>query len=228
MSGARILVVEDDEDSRDALVALLTYAAYDATSAPTAEAAEAAVLSERPDLIVLDLRLPGRDGYDVLARLREVTDIPVIILSGLVSPTDKARGLRLGADDYVGKPWDAIELLARIEARLRPARTRRIIEAGRLTIDVGRREVRIGDTVVSLTNRQFDVLALLASDPGRVFRREDILHEVWGTVYVTTRNVNEQVRLLRDRLEQCGAAPDLIETVPGLGYRLSSNALTSP
>lgn len=222
---ARVLVVEDDEDSRDAVVAVLEHAGYRVVAAPNAHQAVAVIRSGDIDLLLLDLRLPGPDGYDILAEIRETRSIPVIILSGLVSPQDKALGLRLGADDYVGKPFDAVELLARVEARLRPTRTLRVIRLGSLTIDVARRQVFMGSRGVELTNRQFDVLSLLASDPGRVFTRDEILNSVWGTSYVTSRNVNEQVRLLRERLSAIGAGLNLIESVPGRGYRVAASAV---
>lgn len=222
---ARVLVVEDDEDSRDAVVGLLEHAGYDVIAAPGAGQAVSILRSSEVDLMLLDLRLPGADGFDVLAEIRSTRSIPVIILSGLVSPQDKALGLRLGADDYVGKPFDAVELLARVEARLRPTRTRRLIRLGALSIDVARREVIVGSRTVDLTNRQFDVLSLLASDPGRVFTRDEILASVWGTTYVTSRNVNEQVRLLRERLAGTSAGLNVIEAVPGRGYRLADSGI---
>lgn len=220
-SGPRILVVEDDAASREAVAAILSIKGYRVVAVGTAEAAVESARRDVPDLVLLDLRLGAADGFEVLERIRSFLDVPVIILSGRVTPEEKALGLRMGADDYVGKPFDAGELLARIEARLRPARTRRIVEIGPVRMDLSRREAFVGSDRVDLTNRQFDVLALLASDPGRAFSRDEILREVWGTEYVTKRNVNEQVRLLRARLSGHGVGADIIETAPGLGYRVA-------
>lgn len=219
--GARILVVEDDAASREAVTAILSLKGYRVVPVGTAEAAVESARRDAPDLVLLDLRLGAADGFDVLSQIRSFQDVPVIILSGKITPEEKALGLRMGADDYVGKPFDAGELLARIEARLRPARTRRIVEIGPVRMDLSRREAFVGENRVDLTNRQFDVLALLASDPGRAFSRDEILREVWGTEYVTKRNVNEQVRLLRARLGMHGIGADIIETAPGLGYRIA-------
>lgn len=216
-----VLVVEDDELSRDATVEILRHSGYTAIAAATGEDALRLAAAEPPDLVLLDLRLPGADGYEVLRRLRAVRDVPVMILSGLISPEEKALGLRLGADDYLGKPFDPVELLARVEARLRPARTRRVLTVGPVRLDLLRREAFVRDEPVNLTNRQFDVLALLAGDPGRAFSREEILREVWGTEFVTKRNVNEQVRLLRARLTAHGVDADIVQTATGLGYRVA-------
>ena len=216
-----VLVVEDDDLSREATVEILRFGGYAATGAPTGEDALMIAAAQPPDLVLLDLQLPGADGYEVLRRLRQSRDVPVMILSGRVTAEEKALGLRLGADDYLGKPFDAVELLARVEARLRPVRTRRTITVGPVRLDLSRREAFVHEDRVDLTNRQFDVLALLASDPGRVFSREEILRAVWGTEFVTKRNVNEQVRLLRARLATHGVDAGIVQTAPGLGYRVA-------
>lgn len=218
--GARILIVEDDADSRDALTGILQLAGYLVTPCATGASALQAAAREPHDLVVLDLLIPDSDGFAVLAALRGDHDIPVIILSGLTDPGQKAYGLRLGADDYLGKPFDAQELLARIEARLRRRRSETLLTAGTLKLDLERRQARVEEVTVALTRRQFDVLAHLVRRSGKVVDRESLLDSVWGTRFVSPRNVNEQVRLLRQRLEATGRPVPRIESVPGLGYRL--------
>lgn len=218
----RVLVVEDDAGSRDVAVEILRQGGYAATGLDTAEGMLAAVRADPPDLVLLDLGLPGMQGLEALGRLRDFSDVPVLILSGRVTPQEKARGLLAGADDYLGRPFDMVELLARVKARLRPPRTRRILTVGALTLDLARQEARWDDVPVGLTQRQFGLLALLAGDPGRVRSREEILQAVWGSTYVSERNVIEQVRLLRTRLGAVRPdAADLVQTVPGRGYRIA-------
>jgi two-component system, OmpR family, response regulator ResD len=217
--GGAILIVEDDQDSRDALEGILTYSGYFVKACATGEEALTAFLQETYSLVILDLMLPDTGGYEVLRRIRMVRDVPIIILSGLNGTKHKVHGLRLGADDYLSKPFDAEELLARIDARLRRAKSEQQHSCGPVTVDVSERQALVHGKPVALTRRQFDLLALLMSAPGRPFTREQILERVWGTTFVSPRNVNEQVRLLRQRLKAAGLENDIIEANPGFGYR---------
>lgn len=218
--GARILVVEDDADSRDSLSGILNLAGYEVTACGDGPTAIAAAQAVEFDLVLLDLLIPGADGFQILALMREEHGMPVIIISGLNDPAQKAYGLRLGADDYLGKPFDAQELLARIEARLRSAPVETVLTVGPLTVDLKQRQASLDGSPVTLTRRQFDLLAALCSQAGKVVSREDLLDRVWGTRFMSPRNVNEQVRLLRQRLEAGGGPVPRIEPVPGVGYRL--------
>ncbi len=217
--GGSILIVEDDRDSRDALEGILTYSGYTVKACATGEDALAAFMRETFSLVILDLMLPDTGGYEVLRRIRTVRDVPIIILSGLSDTKHKVHGLKLGADDYLSKPFDAEELLARIDARLRRAKSEQQYSCGPVSVDVIERQTLVHGEPVALTRRQFDLLALLMSAPGRPFTREEILERVWGTTFVSPRNVNEQVRLLRQRLKAAGMTTDIIEATPGFGYR---------
>lgn len=219
-----ILIIEDDQDSRDALAGILAYAGYSVTACATGEEALAAFERATYSLVILDLMLPDTGGYEVLRQLRLIRDVPIIILSGLSGTKHKVHGLRLGADDYLSKPFDAEELLARVDARLRRSKAEQQFVVGPVSVDVSERQTLVHGTPVALTRRQFDLLALLMSEPGHPFTREQILERVWGTSFVSPRNVNEQVRLLRQRLKAAGLVHDIIEAAPGFGYRSRSKA----
>lgn len=219
-AGPVILVVEDDADSRDAIAGILELSGYRVVLAARGEEALKLAESGGIDLVLLDLMLPDTGGYEVLRRLRALQDMPVIILSGLTQAQHKVQGLRLGADDYLVKPFDAQELLARVDARLRRVKADRHLDVGPLHLNLSTREVLVEGQRVDLTRRQFDVLALFASAPGRAFSRSEVLDAVWGTQFVTPRNVNEQIRLIRLRLKAAGLDKDIFQAAPGLGYRL--------
>ena len=215
-----ILVVEDDADSRDAIAGILAFAGYHVVTRTLGEDALSVLAVDGIDLVLLDLMLPDTGGYEVLRRMRELEDIPVVILSGLSDSQHKVHGLRLGADDYLVKPFDAEELLARVDARLRRVRSDQFISVGDLRLNLTAREVFLRDVPINFTRRQFDVLVLFAASPGRAFSREEVLDAVWGTRFVTPRNVNEQIRLIRQRLKNAGLDKDIFQAAPGLGYRL--------
>jgi two-component system alkaline phosphatase synthesis response regulator PhoP len=217
-----ILIIEDDKDSRDALAGILTYTGYVVKACGTGEEALVAFDKAKYSLVILDLMLPDTGGYEVLRQLRLIRDVPIIILSGLSGTKHKVHGLRLGADDYLSKPFDAEELLARVDARLRRSKDEQQLVCGPVRVDVSERQALVNDVPVALTRRQFDLLSLLMSEPGRPFTREHILERVWGTSFVSPRNVNEQVRLLRKRLKAAGLDEDIIESAPGFGYRSRS------
>ena len=213
----QILIVEDDDAIAKPLAAGLEREGFDVTRVSTGEAAlEAAV----PDLVLLDLRLPGMDGTEVCRRLRARSDVPIIVVTAKGEEVDRVVGLELGADDYLVKPFGFRELLARIRAvmrRARPGTDRAQIHVGPLEIDVrGRRATMDGDAL-SLTTKEFDLLALLASEPGDVVSRQRILREVWDTEWFgPTKTVDVHVASLRKKLGD----PGWIETVRGIGLRL--------
>jgi DNA-binding response OmpR family regulator len=224
----KILIVDDEPDVRSLVRSALEYARVPMESVEAADAEEAlaAVASEKPDLMVLDLALPARDGFSVLEELRRTSDLPVIVLTARGLEHDKIRGLELGADDYMTKPFSPRELLARIETVLRRTThsepRRGVIEAGELRIDVGGRRVFLSGEEVRLTRTEFDLLAELAARRGEALPHETLLEKVWGPEY---RSENHYLKVyigrLRDKLEANASEPRLIVNVRGVGYRLN-------
>jgi len=199
---------------------------YRVLTAADGEAGARLACDERPDLIVLDLMLPGLDGFEVLARLRErEIETPVLILSARGQVAHKVEGFRLGADDYVTKPFQLPELIARVEGMLRRSRKRRAapppVRFGEVEIDLAGRRVRCGGRDVALLAKEFDLLSLLARHPGRAFTREAILERVWGWDFDgTARTVDNYILALRQKLEKDPARPRHIRTVRQVGYKL--------
>jgi DNA-binding response OmpR family regulator len=213
----QILIVEDDDAIAKPLAAGLEREGFDVTRVSTGEdALEAAV----PDLVLLDLRLPGMDGTEVCRRLRARSDVPIIVVTAKGEEVDRVVGLELGADDYMVKPFGFRELLARIRAvmrRARPGTDRAQIKVGPLEIDVRGRRASMGGDTLNLTTKEFDLLALLASEQGDVVARQRILREVWDTEWFgPTKTVDVHVASLRRKLGD----PGWIETVRGIGLRL--------
>jgi DNA-binding response OmpR family regulator len=226
----KVLIVDDEPDVRSLVRSALQYARVplEAVEAADAEEALAAVVSEHPDLMVLDLALPKRDGFSVLEELRRTSDLPVIVLTARGLEHDKIRGLELGADDYMTKPFSPRELLARIETVLR--RTTRgatearrgVIEVGDLRVDIGGRRVFLGGEEVRLTRTEFDLLAELATHRGEALPHEALLEKVWGPEYKGENHyLKVYIGRLRDKLEDDAAQPRLIVNVRGIGYRLN-------
>ncbi len=219
------VLIVDDEPAIVELVQLYlhkegfeTVAAYDGIEALVA------VRREAPDLIILDLMLPELDGWEVCRRLRQEMDIPIIMLTARGEDVDKIVGLELGADDYVTKPFNPRELVARVKAVLRRAQAPRQgiqgdrRQLGDVSIDVGRREVRVRGQLVALRTKEFDLFQALAAHPGMVFTREQLLDHVWGYDYVGgTRTVDVHVAQLRQKIS---SEQVRIETVWGVGYKL--------
>jgi DNA-binding response OmpR family regulator len=230
----RILVIEDAPDLADGLRANLEVEGYEVTVAHTGEEGLVAARRTPPDLVLLDVMLPGIDGYQVLARLRQASiDAPVLILTARGEEVDKVRGFRTGADDYVTKPFGVLELLLRIKALLRrspghetPApHATRIIRVDDIEIDADDRIVRRAGTEIPLTPKAFDLLVALIEKRGRVASRQELLHHVWGYAdSVTTRTVDAHVAELRRKLEADPAEPRLILTVWKVGYRLRAES----
>jgi len=226
MEKSKILVVEDEAPIQELLQFNLERKQYRVKVADSGEEALDVVGSYMPDLILLDIMLPGADGLEVCKRLKadsKTAGIPIIMLTALSEEADIVAGLELGADDYVTKPFSPRVLLARVKAALRrtstehPASNAELINIHNITIDEGRHQVKVDDNILTLTFTEFKVLQLLASQPGRVFTRYQIVDAVHGDDYpVTDRSVDVQIVGLRKKL---GAAGQFIETVRGIGYR---------
>jgi DNA-binding response OmpR family regulator len=226
---ADVLVVDDEPTIAEVVARYLRHAGYEARIAGDGEEALAAALERRPDLVVLDLMLPGIDGLEVMRRLHAGPDPApaVILLTARGEESDRITGLRLGADDYVVKPFSPGELVARVDAVLRRLPVHdgagETLEAGGVTIDpAGHRVLRDGEEI-ALTQREAELLAFLARHAGRVFSREELMERVWRfSFYTDTSTVTVHVRRLRAKLEADPDAPRLIETVWGVGYRFTA------
>jgi DNA-binding response OmpR family regulator len=221
---ARILVVDDDEPTRTLLRRLLSIEGYEIAEAADGASALAQIGQDRPDLLLLDVMMPGQDGIDLLTQLRRTSDVGVILLSAKSGESDRVLGLRSGADDYVVKPFSTAELLARIEAVLRRAdhgRPAVLQEFGDLQIDTASRQVTVRGRPVELAPREYDLLVFLASSPGQVFSREQLLGAVWpaSTEPQGPGTVTEHARRLRLHIEDDPDEPRWIKTVRGAGYR---------
>jgi DNA-binding response OmpR family regulator len=224
--GRRILVVDDDPAIRDLLVAGLEDDGFRVDTAADASTAKARLAaSPSPELVLLDILLAGDDGLGLLGEIRRTSEIPVILLTGKGRESDRIVGLKLGADDYVVKPFSLGELAARIETILRRAgprpSTSQAKEFGRLVIDTTTREIRVDGEVRETTAKEFDLLAFLASSPRQVFSRDQLLEQVWGSSsqWQDSATVTEHVRRIRKKLEDDPDHPRWITTVRGVGYR---------
>ncbi|MDR7406272.1 MAG: response regulator transcription factor [Armatimonadota bacterium] len=221
----RVLVVDDDEAILSLLGSYLAREGFEVQTAGDGEAALAAARTSRPDVVVLDVLLPGLDGLEVLRRLRAEGEPYVILLTAKAEEADRVVGLELGADDYVTKPFSPRELVARIRAVLRRGRGRAEVPEAplvfpRLRIDPARREVWRDGERVYLTPLEFDLLRALASFPGRVWTREQLIERVWGHDYFgDERVVDAHIKELRRKLQDDPARPSFIGTVRGVGYR---------
>jgi DNA-binding response OmpR family regulator len=225
-SRGTVLVVDDEPTITEVVARYLERAGYRTRVAPDGPRAIEMATSQRPDLVLLDLMLPGLDGLEVMRRLRELDRdrIAVILLTAKGDESDRVIGLRLGADDYVVKPFSPAELVARVDAVLRRMDTspghEQPIELGDMTIDPSSRQVFIEGEEVQLTQREFDVLLFLARHPGQVFSRNQLMDAVWQySFYTDTSTVTVHVRRLRAKIEPDPARPRHIQTVWGVGYR---------
>jgi two-component system, OmpR family, alkaline phosphatase synthesis response regulator PhoP len=221
----RILIVEDDPTLRRVLCDNLVFEGYRVDAVADGAAALSHARASAPDLVLLDLTLPDWDGLDLCAALRQGSKVPIVILTARGQKTDKLKGLKLGADDYVTKPFDLQELLARIAAVLRrshPAVER--LRIGRLVIDFRTQRATSGTTPVRLTHREFELLRYLADRREKVVHRDELLKEVWGYLdtNVTTRSVDHAIVRLRKKIEPDPHHPEFIRTVHGDGYSLSA------
>ena len=222
---ARILVIDDDPALAEMMGIVLRAEEYDVAFCADGARALDAFHAERPDLVLLDVMLPGLDGVEVCSRIREESGVPIIMLTAKTDTIDVVAGLEAGADDYVAKPFNTKELIARIRTRLRPVTrpSSDIVRIGDLELDVVGHEVRRGDTRIGLTPLEFELLLALALKPEQVFTREMLLDQVWGYQYkADTRLVNVHVQRLRAKIEEDPDNPKLVMTVRGVGYRAGS------
>jgi DNA-binding response OmpR family regulator len=219
-----VLVVDDEDTVREVVGQYLTRDGYRVLSAADGREARDLFEREQPDLIVLDVMLPGIGGLDLCRAIRARSAVPVILLTARTQETDRIVGLELGADDYVTKPFSPRELVARVRAVLRRATREEpaaAIALGELEIDLAAREVRLRGAPVRLAAREFDLLAFLARNPRRVFTRDQIMQSVWGyTAAIDTGTLSVHVRRLREKIEDDPGAPRRLETVWNVGYRL--------
>jgi DNA-binding response OmpR family regulator len=220
-----VLVVDDDSDVRTLVTTLLGRAGYLVAEAENGRAALKALYGQRPDLVVLDVNMPDLDGWGTLERIRELSDVPVIMLSARGEELEKVRALRAGADDYVTKPFGRQELLARVETVLRRAggsRRKETYSDSILTLDFGERRLTVGERDVELTPLEFKLLSAFVQHPNQLLEHGQLLEMVWGGERGTSRDqVKLYVGYLRKKLADAGAAPTTIETVRGFGYRYS-------
>lgn len=231
----KILVVEDEQTLQETLAYNLTRQGYEVETVGDGIKALDLARKSHPDLIILDIMLPGIDGFEVCRILRQEMTTPVLMLTARDDEIDRVVGLEVGADDYLTKPFSMRELLARVKAMLRRVRLMReefsqtagevsvpsqLITFGNLVIDITRREVRLNDQVIPLKPKEYELLLFLAQHRGQVLSREFILERVWGWDYIgDSRTVDVHVRWLREKIEEQPAQPMRIVTVRGAGYR---------
>jgi DNA-binding response OmpR family regulator len=225
----RVLVVEDDRTVAEVVTRYLEREGFVVESVGDGNEALARSDAQLPDLVVLDIMLPGLDGLEVCRRLRSRAPIPVVMLTARGSEEDRVLGLELGADDYVSKPFSPRELTARVKAVLRRAgsplgevESAGTVEYDGLQIDFGAREARVRGELATLTAREFELLAFLARRPRQVFRRDELLEHVWGYTYGDTSTVTVHIRRLREKIEDDPSTPRRITTVWGVGYRFDA------
>jgi two-component system response regulator MtrA len=223
-----VMVVDDDQDLAEMLSIVLTGAGMEVDLVNRGDQVMDLFNSHTPDLVLLDVMLPGIDGIEVCRLIRKESMVPIVMLSAKGETQDIVRGLEAGADDYMQKPFrDKAELVARIRTRLRRTHSdvTGLLTIGDLTIDVTAHEVRRGTSVIQLTRLEFDLLVALAKDPGRVFSRDTLLSEVWGYRQTTdTRLVNVHVQRLRSKIEHDAEHPEIVMTVRGVGYKAGGTA----
>lgn len=223
---ARILIVDDEPSITEFVSYAMTKEGYEADVASDGETALKMIGEKQYDLFILDIMLPGIDGYDLCRRIRSKMDTPILFLSAKDSELNKVVGLELGADDYLAKPFGVRELLARTRALLRrsqqteQAALSSEISAGGITLDEDAHTASGDHGPIDLTPREFELLNCLMHNAGKVVSREDLLHDAWGWEFITeTKTVDTHIKRLRDKIESAGYDPKLVETVRGYGYR---------
>jgi DNA-binding response OmpR family regulator len=221
----RILVVDDDPTVADVVARYLRRDGHDVECVADGRLALSKALAKPPDLVVLDLMLPGMDGLEVCRRLRETSPVPVVMLTALGEETDRLVGLETGADDYVTKPFSPRELALRVKSVLRRARgavsppENGVLHDGDLVVDVGAHEAVLADAELALTAREFDLLVFFMRQRRQAFTRDQLLEQVWGWSFGDSSTVTVHVRRLREKIEDDPTAPRRIVTVWGVGYR---------
>lgn len=221
----KILIIEDEPNIRELILYNLNQNGYAGIAAEDGTTGTSLVWSEKPDLILLDIMLPGKNGYDICKELRsEGNRTPIIMLTAKNEEIDKVLGLEFGADDYISKPFGVRELMARIKAVLRRYENHTggdVITVGELSLDIGRHEVKLAGEPVELTLKEFDLLKALAENRGRVLTRDQLLDKVWGFEYYgETRTVDVHVRYLRKKLKDEDGEGKYIQTIRGMGYKM--------
>lgn len=230
MAAQRVLVIEDDPDTQQMLMVILRSEGYDVLSAGSGPLGLELLRKMGPDLVILDWMLPGMDGLEVLRRAREISGVPVVMLTAKAGSTDKISGLDTGADDYLSKPFEPEELLARIRAQLRRSemvgdglQRDKPIQVGDLRLEPASHEVWIRGEQVGLTRLEFNLLYTLAQRAGKVLTREDILRLVWGeNEAIDLRGIDAHIRRLRAKIEDDPDEPKRIQTVHGVGYKMGT------
>ena len=231
MANEKILVVDDEEHILELISFNLTNNGYKVIKANNGIDAVRLAIEEKPKLILLDLMIPGKDGYDVCREVRsnsEIRNIPIIMLTAKSEELDKILGLELGADDYITKPFSVRELLARVKAVLRrfsvvePESS--VLVFGNLKADFEKREIHVKDKNLDLTLKEFELLEILIRNKGKILTRDTLLDKIWGYEYIgETRTVDVHIRYLRKKVEEDDKNPKLIETIRGVGYRFNPN-----
>ena len=225
----KILVVDDEPKIIQLTQDYLENAGFSVMSAGNGERALTVIQVEKPDLVVLDLGLPGMDGLDVCRSIRKTSNLPIIMLTARDEETDKLIGLELGADDYITKPFSPKELVARVRSVLRRSELaqeeREVIRVGDVTLDLPRMRVIVGGEEIELTATEFQLLQTLASQPGRIFTRAQLLNAVHGVAIESyERAIDAHIKNIRRKLEPVPREPRYIQTVYGVGYRFSDEA----
>ncbi|MFV9674943.1 MAG: response regulator transcription factor [Anaerolineales bacterium] len=225
----KILVVDDEPKIIQLTQDYLENAGFSVISAGDGERALAVIQIEKPDLVVLDLGLPGMDGLDVCRSIRKTSNLPIIMLTARDEETDKLVGLELGADDYITKPFSPKELVARVRSVLRRSELvqegREVIRVGDVTLDLPRMQVTVSGEEIELTATEFQLLQALASQPGRIFTRSQLLNAVHGVAIESyERAIDAHIKNIRRKLEPFPHEPRYIQTVYGVGYRFSDEA----
>jgi DNA-binding response OmpR family regulator len=226
MSKGSVLIVEDDRTVAEVVTRYLKLEGFEVGCVGDGVNALTAVRDLSPDIVVLDIMLPGIDGLEVCRRLRATTPVPIIMLTALGEESDRIAGLELGADDYLTKPFSPRELVARVNAVMRRSQPsgstsdKRVVVVGNMEIDLKARQVRRSRHYVGLTAKEFELLAFLATHPRRVFTRDELLERVWGYTFGDRSTVTVHVRRLREKIEEDPTRPRHITTVWGVGYRL--------
>jgi DNA-binding response OmpR family regulator len=223
----KILVVDDEESIVEFLDSILQKEGFQVVTAFRGDDALDMARAESPDMVLLDVMLPGIDGFQVCRQLREKSDVPVILLTARDEDIDKILGLEMGADDYMVKPFNPKELVARMNAIFRRIEAfrktaRQKIQVLDLTLDIFRRKIWQGERQVELTPKEFDLFLALASSPDRIFSREELLREVWGYEFVDSRSVDVHIKYIREKLGK--PLSEWIQTVWGKGYRFGDPA----
>jgi len=224
-----ILVVDDKANMRTLVREYLTAEGFRVLTANDGRNALFAARQEKPDLILLDIMMPEMDGYEFIRVYRKEKDTPIILLTAKLEESDKVLGLELGADDYITKPFGMRELAARVRAVLRRAGQddlpSEVLTAAGISLDRGRRSVRVADQYVNLTPSEFDLLAILMASPGRVYSRAELLLQLQGTTFEgVERTIDVHIRNLRTKIEPEPGRPRYVETVFGVGYRFTADA----